>query len=106
VTTIVDASFLDNLQRNFSSQTDVFSSEKGSPVFKVRHYAGWVPYDSRGFVEANNDKLSQEAKDLCEVSTVRVLVDAFRATSNVMIAQVYRLSSLNIIVLLFFSDCW
>ena len=65
-----DASFLDNMQRSLHSHP-CFGSTKGETTFTISHYAGDVCYESRGFLDANRDKMLSEMIDLLSIATNR-----------------------------------
>ncbi|KAJ0570977.1 putative myosin ATPase [Helianthus annuus] len=49
-----DETFTDKIRKHLSSNSR-FSCEKGT--FRIRHFAGEVPYDASGLLEQNSDKL-------------------------------------------------
>jgi myosin-1 len=45
--------------------------------FRIKHYAGWVTYNTSGFVDKNNDLLFRDLKQLCVDSTNMVCKACF-----------------------------
>ena len=54
----------------------------GAQKFGVRHYAGPVEYDTKGFVEKNKDELPKEATDLLFGSTKEIVRDLASILNN------------------------
>jgi myosin-1 len=48
------------------------------PHFQVTHYAGIVTYDANNFLEKNRDTLTEDLKELCEMSTNPTLAEIFQ----------------------------
>lgn len=46
-------------------------------LFKIKHYAGDVEYDSRGFIEKNRDSMSAELVSLVGSSGNSILSEKF-----------------------------
>ncbi|GMH63925.1 hypothetical protein TL16_g03840 [Triparma laevis f. inornata] len=58
--TALDRGFLDNLGKSFGSHAHFRKIGTGRPGFIIKHYAGDVTYDVKGFGEANKDVLDKE----------------------------------------------
>eukprot|EP00732_Lithocolla_globosa_P002185 Lithocolla_globosa_v1_NODE_1358_length_2634_cov_10.430399.p1 type:complete len:815 gc:universal NODE_1358_length_2634_cov_10.430399:2581-137(-) len=73
-----DASFLDKLNQNFSSNPVYTKPPKGTQgCFLIKHYAGDVWYQVEGFLDKNRDTLFEDLKALCMGSDVPLLKTLF-----------------------------
>ncbi|TWW72912.1 Unconventional myosin-VIIb [Takifugu flavidus] len=66
-------------QHHTGNRNYVASSREGDTDFGIRHFAGVVYYESRGFLEKNRDAVSLDLIKMVDVSTNQLLREMFQS---------------------------
>lgn len=77
LSTSMDISFVEKLNRNFVKNSYYRKSKSRDPVFTILHFAGQVVYRAEGFIEKNRETLGTNFQSLMENSQNRLITDLF-----------------------------
>ena len=82
-----DTSYLQKVCNSFRRNENFIEVKTSSTDFGVRHFAGEVTYDVRGFLEKNKDPISQDLQVLIEFSEDPFVADLMKTAKEIVVEQ-------------------